>query len=150
MFRKGTALAVRIFDFCLHILSERTLLRTNSLLISSHFPPPPAPLQIILEGKWSNFATLGISLIYLTAAFVPFQCRVKLQKKYSPRRKMAAAEEMNEEKILALARTAKDAIIFPGTEKEIFILFFFSFRNVFPSGIVCLNAGCKDLLVCKV
>ena len=62
---------------------------------------------------------------------------------------MAAAEEMNEEKILALARTAKDAIIFQGREKEIFILFF-SFRNVFRSGIVCLNAGCKDLLVCKV
>ena len=62
---------------------------------------------------------------------------------------MAAAEEMNEEKILALARTAKDAIIFQGREKEIFILFF-SFRNVFRSGIVCLNAGCKDLLVWKV
>ena len=63
---------------------------------------------------------------------------------------MAAAEEMNEEKILALARTAKDAIIFQGREKEIFIFFFFSFRNVFRSGIVCLNAGCKDLLVWKV
>ena len=33
---------------------------------------------------------------------------------------MAAAEEMNEEKILALARTAKDAIIFQGRGNEIF------------------------------
>ena len=35
---------------------------------------------------------------------------------------MAAAEEMNEEKILALARTAKDAIIFQRRGKEIFLV----------------------------
>ena len=61
-------------------------------------------------------------------------------------------EEMNEQKIPALARTAKDAIIFQrkGGDFSIFIMFFFLFRNVLRFRIVCLNAGCKDLLVLKV
>ena len=33
---------------------------------------------------------------------------------------------------------------------SIFIMFFFLFRNVLRFRIVCLNAGCKDLLVLKV
>ena len=78
--------------FLFHIFSSKKslfpifqppLFQTNSPLplISSHFP---SPLQIILEGKWSNFATLGISLIYLTT-FVPFQCTTGLlqNEKYS-------------------------------------------------------------------
>ena len=117
--------------------------------LPSHLLPLPSselPLQIILEGKWSNFATLGISLIYLTT-FVPFQCRMKLQKKYSSQE---MDEEMNEQKILALARTAQDAIIFQRRRRRDMFIFIFLFRNALRSRIVCLNAGCKDLLVWKV
>ena len=66
---------------------------------------------------------------------------MKLRKKYSSQE---MAEEMNEQKILALARTAQDAIIFQRKGREIFI-FIFLFRNAFRSRIVCLNAGFVSL-----
>ena len=53
------------------------------------------------------------------------------------------------ENLCTRANRAKDAIIFQ--RKRIEIFFFFSFfKNLLHFRIVCLNAGCKDLLVWKV
>ena len=64
------------------------------LISSCSTPPLLLPLQIILEGKWSNFATLGISLIYLTT-FVQFQCRGEMQKKWMEKWKWPAKKWMS-------------------------------------------------------
>ena len=60
-----------------------------------------------------------------------------------------ACKEMNEQKIFALARIVRRTQL-SFKEEEIEIFFFFSCKNLLHFRIVCLNAGCKDLLVWKV